>query len=165
MFVLGVNFIITVIYNKLCIRFFKQYLLVLYHRWRHLFSHTILVDTIHVMLTFKLLNMLMLLFDDLPTLNDNSWLSAVTWNAVSELTQRLYFFRTWAVGCYSLDHSITSESVIYIVFCYLILTCVLVLVPQLYIVNVQPSFFCCGFSQHHLLGSNSSSSSCLMKGS
>lgn len=38
------------------------------------------------MLTFKLLNMLMPLLDDLSTSNDNSWLLSITYNAVSELS-------------------------------------------------------------------------------
>lgn len=81
----------------------------------------------------------MLPLDDLLTLNDNSWLSAVTYNAASELAQHLSFFPSSATSYYSY-HSKTSGYRIYILFCYLDIL-LLVMVLQLNIVTVLCSPF------------------------
>lgn len=64
------------------------------------------VDTILLQFIFKLLNMLMLLLDDSLIFN-NSWLSAITYNAVSDFAQHLSFFLSSTINSYSFDRSVT----------------------------------------------------------
>lgn len=73
--------------------------------------HTILVDTILLMFTFQLLNMFMVLFNNLLNSNGDSWLSVIMYNAVSELTQHLNFFYSWAADYYSLTVSFYNVTV------------------------------------------------------
>ena len=102
-FVIRVNFIIIIAYNNLRVQIFKLYLLAFYYGWWHLFlHHTVSVEAILSVFTFKLLNMLKLLSDNLPILNNNSWLSAIIFDAVRELTQHLNVFSSSAINCYSL---------------------------------------------------------------
>lgn len=137
-FVIGVNFIIIIAYNNLRVQIFKQYLLALCYGWWHLFlHHTVSVEAILSVFTFTSLNMLKLLSDDLPTLNNNSWLSAVIYNAVRELTQHLNSFSSSAINYYSLYHSVTSGCIFHILFCCLGTPIVLVIVLRLNIVRVH----------------------------